>query len=105
MPPVIGAIKEVNAAIKKTHWAGADTPGGWYVLADGGEGPQIVLSIGLKNWASMQGPSLSFGDMLSEVYGKPGAKALGRSFSTHVRSVRTEIIRYRPGLSYIAASQ
>jgi hypothetical protein len=103
LAPAINAIKQANAAIKKTHWPGAENPGGWYVLVDGGEGPQLVLSGGLKNWAGMQEPSPSFEEMLEQVYGKAGAHALGHMFYSHVRSESSEIIRYRPDLSYNAA--
>ena len=96
----ISAIKQVNAAIKKTHWPGADSPGGWYVLVDGGEGPQLVLSGGLNNWAAMQPPSPSFPEMLEQVYGKSGAHAIMHQFYSHVRSESNELIRFRPDLSY-----
>jgi hypothetical protein len=101
--PAINAIKQVNAAIKKTHWPGADNPGGWYVLVNGGEGPQLVLSGDLKNWAAMKLPTPSFLEMLEQVYGKAGAHAIMHKFYSHVRSESNELIRYRPDLSYNAA--
>jgi hypothetical protein len=105
LAPAINAIKQVNAAIKKTHWPGGDTPGGWYVLENGGEGPQLVLSGGLRNWAALQPPSPSFFEMLEQVYGKAGAQAIGHEFYSHVRSESNELIRYRPDLSYNAPAQ
>ena len=101
---VINAIKQANAAMTKTHWKG-NGPAGWYVLADGGERPQLVLSIGHMNWAGFQAPSPSLGEMLDQAYGKTRAQALGHTFNSHVRAENIEIILYRPDLSYIAASQ
>ena len=40
--------------------------------------------------------------MLTNVYGKQKAEELGRSFNAQIRYVRSEIIAYRPDLSYIA---
>ncbi len=104
MQPVINAIKQANAAMVKTHWKG-NGPGEWYALADGGEGPQLVLSIGHMNWAGFQAPSPSLGEMLTQAYGKAGAQALAHTFDSHIRGEYSEIIRYRPDLSYIASSQ
>ena len=105
MEPVMNAIKQANAAIKKTHWPGAENPGGWYALVDGGEGPQLVLSIGLKNWAGLQEPSPTFDEMLVQAYGEAGAHAIEHEFDSNVRSEYSEIIRYRPDLSYNAPTQ
>ena len=104
MARVFNAIKQANAAEKKTHWPGAARPTRWYVLVAGGDVPQLVVSIGLKNWAAMQRPSPTFGEMLVQAYGKAGAQALDHSFNSHVRSEYRELIRYRPDLSYIASS-
>jgi hypothetical protein len=101
MGPVVSAIKQADEAIKKSHWGG-DTTGGWYELVNGGEGPQIVLSNGLENMAGMQPPSPSLGAMLASVYGKQKADGLMRSFDAQIRYIRTELIAYRPDLSYIA---
>lgn len=105
MHPVVNAIKQANAAIEKTHWTGNGSGARWYVLVDGGEVPQIVLSIGLKNWAAMQSPSMSLGDILAKVYGEAGAQAIMQSFYSHVRSEYNELISYRPDLSYIPDKQ
>jgi len=102
--PVINAIKQAGAAMAKTHWKG-NGPGEWYALADGGEGPQLVLSVGHENWAGFQEPSPSLTEMLAQAYGKAGAHALGHEFNSHVRSEYSEIIRYRPDLSYNPAGQ
>jgi hypothetical protein len=104
MQPVMNAIKQAGAAMAKTHWKG-NGPGEWYALVDGGEGPQLVLSVGHENWAGFQAPSPSLTEMLAQAYGKAGAHALGHEFNSHVRSENSEIIRYRPDLSYNAPAQ
>lgn len=102
MGPVVTAIKQADAAIRKTNWGGHSNPGGWYVLVNGGEGPEIVLTNGMQDLGGMQGPATSFEAMLKSVYGKVGAAAIMRSFNRQVRSMRSEIIAYRPDLSYVA---
>jgi hypothetical protein len=67
--------------------------------------PQLVLSIGLKNWAALQRPSPTFNEMLVQAYGKAGARALEHSIDSHVQSENRELIRYRPDLSYITSAQ
>jgi hypothetical protein len=96
-------IKAVNAAIQKSHWSGK--PSEWYSLVNGGEGPAMILSTGHQNWADFQPPETSFVKMLIEAYGKEGAGALLRNFSNSLRSEESEILSYRPDLSYIPASQ
>jgi hypothetical protein len=103
MQPVENAIKQVNDAIKKTQWAGANNPAGWYELAEGGEIPQMVFAINFQNFAGLQEPSPSLGAMLESVYGKPGAQALEHEFAGHIRSVEDQLLQYRPDLSYIPA--
>ena len=102
--PVINVIKQAGAAMAKTHWKG-NGPGEWYALVDGGEGPQLVLSVGHENWAGFQEPSPSLTEMLAQAYGKAGANALGHEFDSHIRGIYSEIIRYRPDLSYIAPAK
>jgi hypothetical protein len=97
------AIKQADEAIKKSHWSGGVSH--WYSLVNGGDGAQMVLATDHENWVSFQPPELSFGKMLAEAYGKDGAEALSKKFNKSLRTVRSEIFRYRPDLSYIPASQ
>lgn len=96
-------IKQVNAAIEKTHWPGGQAA--WYSLLNGGEAGQWVLTIPHKNWAGFQPPEPSFDKMLSEVYGEVGSEAIFREFAKSVHSQRSEIFRSRPELSYMPNSQ
>jgi hypothetical protein len=95
-------IKEVGAAIKKSNWPAK--PAQWYQLVNGGEGDELILASGRKDWANFQPPEKTLAQMLAEVYGKDGAQALFGKFDRGLRSVRTEIARYRTDLSYIVAT-
>ena len=103
MGSITDTLKQVRAAMKKSHWPG--NPGNWYSLVNGGYGPTMVVGVGHLNWAGFQPPDPSLGKMLSEVYGQAGAGAIFKTFYGSVRAIRSEIWAYRPDLSYIAASQ
>ena len=102
-PKVEGAIKAADAAAKKAHWQGR--PSAWYQTINGSYGGQLHLVTGYENWAAFQPPAKTFFDMLSDVLGKEGVAALGKQFDSGLRGVRSEIWRYDPDLSYIAASK
>lgn len=95
-------IKAANAAIQKSHWTGHTSS--WHILVNGGEGPQWALTTFYKNWADFAPPATTFGKMLTGVYGKEGAHALGKKFDKSVVSVRSEILRYDHDLSYTPPS-
>jgi hypothetical protein len=97
------AIKEVNAAIKKSNWPAK--PSLWYQLLNGGEGPTLVMVIARAKWADFQPPEKEFGQMLGESYGKMGAENLLRKFYGSVRSYHSQIIKFRPDLSYMPAAK
>ncbi len=97
------AIKEVNAAIKKSNWPAK--PSAWYQLLNGGEGPTLVLVSAREKWADFQPPEEEFGQMLGESYGKMGAENLFHKFYGSVRSFHSQIIKFRPDLSYMPAAK
>jgi hypothetical protein len=96
-------IKEVNTAIRKTQWPAK--PSRWYSLFNGGDGAAMVLASDCQSWAEFQTPETSLGKMLAGAYGQDGAETLMKKFDKALKSVRTEIYRYQPDLSYIPASQ
>ena len=97
------SIKEVNAAIKKSGWPAK--PSAWYQLLNGGEGPTLVMVTARAKWADFQPPEKELGQMLGESYGKMGAENLFHKFYGNIRSVRSEIIRFRSDLSYIPSAK
>jgi hypothetical protein len=96
-------IKQAKAAIEKTHWPNKTEE--WYMLENGGTGPQFLHIGWRKDWADFAPPEPSFVKMLSSVYGKAGSDALYKEFLKSVHTWRTEIYRYRPELSYIPAGK
>ena len=92
------AIKKANAAIKKSHYPSHPM---WYRLTSGGEGPHFVGVQVRKTWAEFEPPEKTLQDMLTEVYGKIEGPATLAKFRKQIRYVETEILRYRPDLSYV----
>ena len=98
MPAVEDVIKKVNDAAKKSNYS---IHGGWYQLLNGDDGSQLVLTVGHKTWADMQPPNKTFEAMLAEVYGADATHSLFKTFDGSLRRSRSEIIQYRPDLSYL----
>ena len=92
------AAKKINAAIKKANYPSHPI---WYRLTSGGEGPHFVMVQARKNWAEFEPPAKTVQDMLAEVYGKVDGPATLAKFRKQIRYVETEILRYRPDLSYV----
>jgi hypothetical protein len=91
------AVKTINAAIEKTGYPAK--PGRWYQLANGGDVPHYVLVIDRAGWADMEPPPQT----LDEALGADGAQALATVRKASKR-IFTEMIEYRPDLSYVPAA-
>lgn len=100
----LDTVKKVNDGIKKTSYPQAGSSA-WYQLVNGGEGPMYVLSSSRANWAAFAPPGKTLDQMMEEAYGKEqGAAILARGRKA-IRSSRTETIKYRPDLSYVAPKE
>jgi len=100
----VDAVKKINDGIKKTGFP-QPGPSTWYQLVNGGEGPMYVLSGGRANWAAFAAPAKTLDQMMEEAYGKEqGAAILARGRKA-IRSQRTETIKFRPDLSYVAPKE
>lgn len=99
------AIRKFHEAIQKTKWSPNGQPATyfWYAVADGGESPHYVLAIPLRGWADMEEGDPPFPAMLEKAYGRTEAQAILESFSHSVKKQWSEVIRYRPELSYVPA--
>ncbi|MCI0538646.1 MAG: hypothetical protein L0Z50_25850 [Verrucomicrobiales bacterium] len=101
----IGGDQDFNAALKKTHEAIQKTKWAsnyqWYTLANGGSGPRYVLAIPLKGFADMEPPAVPFPAMLEKALGAAGAKEVMAAFDRTIARQYSEMIRYRPDLSYV----
>lgn len=97
----VDAVKKINEGIKKTSYRQAG-PSAFFQLVNGGEGPTFLLAGGRENWAAFAPNEKTLDQMMEEAYGKEQGAATLASLRKAMRSVRTETIKYRPDLSYIA---
>ena len=96
------AMKKAKDAAVKVNWPERWV---WHVLVNGGEHDQFVLAIPHVNWANFNPPAKPFPVMLQEALGELEADAVGKLFDDAIASSRSEILRYRPELSYVPAKQ
>jgi hypothetical protein len=94
----LSTMKKIHEAIGKSTW---NVNYAWYQLVDGGEHPAFVLAFPMKGFADMAPADPPFPAMLEKAVGRHDAAELMKSVDRCVKSVRTEIVRYRPDLSYL----
>jgi hypothetical protein len=94
------AITRANEAIEKTKWPAHYF---WYTLANGGSGETYVLVIPHENWADFDDkPNMKpFPEMLAEAFGSAEADSIMRRFDDATESETSEIVQFRPDLSYL----
>ncbi len=94
------AIARVNDAGQKTKWP---VHYEWYVLANGGDTGTWVLVLPRANWADFEDkPDVKpFRDMLKEAFGQAEADSIVELIDASVQSETSEIIQFRPDLSYL----
>jgi hypothetical protein len=95
-------IGKIHAAIKKTDWPVNYT---WYHLVNGGENPLYVRVMPRENYAAMNSPAKSFGQMLTEAVGPEEAGKLLAKIGELVMSEKTELIHSRPDLGFMPAAK
>jgi hypothetical protein len=94
------AIARIHEAIGKTNWPVSYI---WYVLVNGGEGPHIALVLPHDSWAGMEEPEPSFPAMLTKAFGSFEAARLMGAIDDSIRAQSSEMLVYRPDLSYVPA--
>jgi hypothetical protein len=94
------AIARVNEAAQKTKWP---VHYEWYELVNGGSTGTFVLSEPHKAWADFEDkPEVKpFRDMLKEAFGRSEAESITDRIEHSVQSEETEILQFRPDLSYL----
>gem|GEM_PF-241526 len=100
----VEAVKKINEGIKKTSYR-MSGPSAWFQLVNGGEGPLFILSGGRENWAAFAPNEKTLDQMMEEAYGKEQGAAILASGRKAILSSRTETIKYRPELSYVAPKE
>ena len=96
------AIDRIHEASEKTKWP---LNYEWYVLVNGGKMGEYVLSLPRNNWADFEDkPDVKpFRDMLKEAFGQAEADSIVDRIDRSVEKETSEIIQYRPDLSYLPA--
>jgi hypothetical protein len=96
------AITRANEAIEKTKWP---VHYFWYTLASGGTGEVYVLVIPHENWADFEDkPNMKpFPEMLRDAFGSAEADSIVSRFDSATESSTSEIVQFRPDLSYLPA--
>lgn len=96
------AIDRVYEASQKTKWP---VNYEWYVLVNGGQIGEYVLSIPRNSWADFEDkPDVKpFRDMLKEAFGQAEADSIVDRIDRSVEKETSEIIQFRPELSYLPA--
>jgi len=94
------AIDRIHEASEKTKWP---LNYEWYVLVNGGQTGEYVLSLPRNNWADFEDkPDVKpFRDMLKEAFGQAEADSIVDRIDRSVEKETSEIIQYRPDLSYL----
>ena len=91
------AIAKVNAALDAGKYP---LPTVWNVLTNGGPGPTYAVVVPRTGLGEMA-PTPGLLQVLGKQLGKPAADALVKSFFDNVVSSNTELLRFRPDLSYL----
>ena len=94
------AITRVYDAGQKTKWP---VHYEWYVLANGGDTGTWVLVLPRANWADFEDkPDVKpFREMLKDAFGQAEADSIVDRIDMSVSSETSEIIQFRPDLSYL----
>ena len=94
-------VKQVNQAFSKTSTPRATSY--WYSLANGGMGPEMVLVQERNSMAEMAGTTTkTLEEIMKEAYGNDNdLMSLRKAYNGN----RSELLQYRPDLSYTAPAK
>lgn len=94
------AMARISEAIEKTKWPVHYL---WYALASGGNAGTYVLVLPRANWADFEEkPDVKpFPEMLKEAFGPAEADSITKRLDSSIESETTEIVQFRPDLSYL----
>jgi hypothetical protein len=96
------AIDRIHEGTVKTKWP---INYEWYDLANGGVDGTFVLSFPHKNWTEFEdNPAAKpFRDMLKEAFGQSEADSIVDRLDRSIEKETSDIIQFRPDLSYMPA--
>jgi len=94
------AISRINDAAQKTKWP---VHYEWYLLANGGVQGTYVLVLPRTNWADFEDkPDVKpFREMIKDAFGQAEADSIVDRIDASVQTETSEIIQFRPDLSYL----
>jgi hypothetical protein len=102
VPEFSRAIEKVKDALDKANWP---VHAEWYGLVSGGEGPLYVVSVERSSWAEFAPTEKTLDMVVAEATSVAESNALFDAIRKNTTKVYTEILRYRPDLSYVAKSK
>jgi hypothetical protein len=101
-PDFLMAVRKVHEAIQKSnnpvYYAARE-------LYNGGEHPTYWFVFPRKNWADFEPPEQTIPALLEKVYGRDEAESILKLFDKSVHRVQSQIIAFRPDLSYLPPAQ
>ena len=94
------AMDRIHEAAQKTNWP---VKYEWYALANGGASGEYVLSLPHSSWADFEDkPNVKpFRDMLKDAFGQSEADSIINRIDGSVVKETSQIIQFRPDLSYM----
>jgi hypothetical protein len=94
------AAARINEAAQKTNWPAHYY---WYSLASGGPTGVYVLVLPHANWADFEDrPEVKpYREMLKDAFGQTEADSVVHELDNSIEKVTTEIVQFRPDLSYL----
>jgi len=99
-PEFQSLIGEFHRAIEKTNMPWRYD---WYALANGGESGTYALVLPLADFAAFAPSGKPLREMLTEAYGKTAADAILDRWNEVVTGTESQLIVFRPDLSYVPA--
>jgi hypothetical protein len=94
------ALERANEAMVKTKWG---VKALWYSLVSGGSTGTFVLVLPHATWADFEDKpdTKPFSEMLKDAFGASEAESLTNRFDSAIDAETSEIIEFRPDLSYL----
>jgi len=101
-PAQLCALTRIAEAVQKAKWS---VKFEWYELASGGFDGTYVLALPRASWADFEeNPSAKpFREMLKDAFGQAEADSIEARIDGSAESEYSEIIQFRPDLSYTPA--
>lgn len=96
------AVARIHEAGEKLKWPAHYQ---WYELVNGGVDGEFVLAFGHPNWADFEEkPEVkSYREIIKEAYGQSEADSIVKRLDTSIEKETSQIIQFRPDLSYMPA--